>query len=438
MSVCKQRHIVWMPQPSGWRLAPMHDGGVTSGGHRMLHELALAIASTGRRTEVRGQFDLSELKSLSAAVGAAPELAAEPRRPALGDVVLMPEGFDDPLTFGHVALSGARKILVLLAPPGLFGWPFVEGWSREPPVDVAIDSVGRAEHFRAIAAMGFELWAPMPQLLDRIKAAGVQGSFIGIGRPVPYPAPLPKRYDVVTLANNRWAELARVVVSRLDPSVVHHEIPPCSNKEVLQQFGQARVLIHPLRVEGDSRIGHEARAMGAVPVVLNTNPFSVGLDDDGGAVAVPTLEEMATAVMELLGDPTRLRELRERGMRSARAQHDWQAYVDRIDAALLRQPTEDPARGARAVIGDRLMRREARIHTELAAEVSRLSRERDALSTELRSERDRILAMQSTRAWRAAGQFWRSRARLLELLGHARSLAGEVPPAEREEPGDDG
>jgi hypothetical protein len=425
----EQRYIVWMPTAPGWSLEATANGPVTSGGHRTLHELAVAMAATGRRVEVRGQFDLAELSYLSQAAGAMPELPAAPRRPGHGDVVLMPEGFEDPLTFAYVALSEARRILLLLAPPGLFGWPFVKGWSKQAAVDVAIESVALPNHFRAMAGMGFELWTNSPAMADRIEAAGLRGTFIGSGRSVPWPEPLPKRYDVVTLANNRWADLARWVVSRLEPGVVHHEIPAASNDEVLRQLGQARVLIHPSCVEGHSRIGEEARAMGAVPVVLSTNQFSLGLDEEGGAVAVPSLDDMPQAVMSLLGDAERWVALRERSMKAARAQVDWDAYLARVDAALSRPPEEGPALGGWGLIGERLMQEEARIVRDAAAkedtlkaellrvdgELARTHRENDAFADELESERAAICSMQRTRAWSVAGRYWRARARAAHI-----------------------
>jgi hypothetical protein len=424
MSVDAQCYVVWKPSTfeSGWLLPPVQDGLCTSGGHRQLHELAVAIAANGRKVEVRGEFDLAELKALADAAGAAPELPAEPRRPGIGDVILMPEGFDDPLTFGYVALSGARRILLLLAPSGLFGWSFMAGWSLEEPVDIEVAAVGRAEHFRAMDAMGFELWTNIPVLRDRIEAAGVKATFFGAGRSVPFPDPLPKRYDVATLANNRWSELARSVVAQLDPAVVHHEIPPVSNDEVLRQFGQARIFIHPLRVEGDSRLGQEARAMGAIPVVLSSSPYSVGLDDEGGAVTVSGLEDMPNAVMELLGDAKRLDELRTRGMESARAYLAWDPFVERVGAALSNPPPGDPDRDARAVIGDRLIAKEndaaareeflsaqmSSVRAELTHARAELA-ERNAALVELSSAIERI---HNTRAWRLAVMYWRARARL--------------------------
>jgi hypothetical protein len=377
----------------------------------MLHELAVGIAATGRRVEVRGEFDFAELEALSDAAGAAPERPLEPLRPGPGDVVLMPEGFDDPLTFGRVALSSARRILLLLAPTGLFGWPFVEGWSRPSPTETAIEELSRPEHFHAMAAMGFELWTNAPQLAAQIEALGLSATLIGNGRPLPFPDPLPKCYDVVTLSHNRWAELARFVVSRLDRSVIHHEIPAAPNDEVLRQFGQARVLVHPMRIEGVSRIAQEARAMGAVPVVLDSNRFAVGLNEAGGAISVATLEEMPTAITSLLSDRQRLGELSERAIRGARDFWDWDRYVAQLDQIFSSPAEADPSGEARAVIADAMIGRERRIRAELTDALARERAVADGLSRELESARDTIRVMASTRAWRLATSYWRARDR---------------------------
>lgn len=406
MSFGDVRHIVLMPNhPPSWELPPAEDGELGSGGHRYLHELAVAIAATGRRVEVRGQFDFSELRALGAAAGAMPELPAEPRRPGSGDVVLMPEGFDDPLVFAIVALSEARAILLMLGPVGLFGWGFVSGWHMEHPHEVAIDSVARAEQHRAVASMGFEIWVDSSRLAERVEATGVPCTLVGTGRPLARPKAMPKRYDVATLDHNRWAPLARSVVARLDEAVTHHEIPASSNDELLRQLGQARVLIHPLRVEGASRLGNEARAMGTVPVVLSSNPYSEGLDEAGGAVAVASLEEMPSAVMQLLRDPDRLSELQARGMRAAREESDWARFVSRVDSALTAEPADDPARGARGAIGDRLAQTDA----ALRGEINELHR---ALGL-TRSDRDllaaRLESIEATRVWRLARRYWGAR-----------------------------
>jgi hypothetical protein len=447
-----ERYVIWIPEPSDhdWQLPGVMPSGWGFGGRRTMHELAVAIAATGRRVEVRGDVDLDELHALGEAVGAMPDLPTEPRDPDRADVVVVTEGSNDPFTFARAAFSGARAIIMLLAPPGLIGWPFVEGWARPSPATVPLDAVAQPEHFRAMAGMGFELWTHMPRMVERAEAAGVRCTFIGSGRPSSYPQPLAKRYDVVTLAVNRWASWAREVVARLDNSVTHHEILGTTNAQVLGQLGQARVLIHPMRIEGNSRLGCEARAMGTVPVILDSNPFAVGLREEGGAIAVASVEDMPAAIMALLHDGARLRELAERGMRTARAQVDWDTYVARIDDALRSPARDDPTRAARAAIGENLVAREAatrarhraemrvaienvkaesdqlerkhdatveQLQTEKRAAVARVEAERDQLRRErnaaveqMQMTQATIHEMTNTRAWRLTRSFWRVRA----------------------------
>jgi glycosyltransferase involved in cell wall biosynthesis len=422
-----QRHVVWIQVAGdrGWELPPAiprNGVGWGHGGRRDLHELAVAIAASGRPTGIRGDVDVDELRVLGEAAGAVPDLPTEPRRLDRGDLVVMEEGGTaDSVPFARAGLSAARAIIMLLAPPGLFGWPFVDGWSHPSPATVPISTLAQPEHFRAMAGLGFELWTHQPQLVERAEAAGVACTYIGNGRPMPFPQPLPKRYDVVTLAVNRWAQQAREVVARLDDGVTHHEIPMSTNAEVLEALGQARVFIHPTRVEGDSTLGREARAMGTVPVVLNTSPFAVGLDDAGGAVAVAALADMPAAVMALLRDAPRLRELADRGMRTARIQADWGSYVARVDEALRRPPIDDPTRAARAAFGAEILAREttarAQHRAELLATVERLEaecgrheRERDDAREALQTAEQALRAMTATRAWRLARTFWRVRA----------------------------
>jgi hypothetical protein len=60
---------------------------------------------------------------------------------------------------------------------------------------------------------------------------------------------------------------------------------------------------------------------------------------------------------------------------------------------------------------------------EVVAHAVRRDRERDALAADLESQRRTIRAMQSTRAWRLAGRYWRGRARIesgLKRLAGAR------------------
>ena len=351
----RQRCVVWVPRepddPQG-RLPAAEPVEALGGGPRSLHEIAVALAAAGHAVELRGSVHLGELAALTAAAGVEVEVPGEPRAIEPGDVVIAPEGVTDPLSWARLILSPARVILLFLAPPGLFGWGFDDGSTLPSAHTVALDAVGRPSQLRAAAALGLELWTPMPRLAADAEAAGVPCALLGNGRPLPYPEPAPKAFDVATFGHNRWRDDARTVVERLGPGVSHREIAG-PNSAILEQLGQARILVHPMRIEGHSRIGQEARAMGAVVVTLDSNRYAVGLDDAGGAVAVASVDEMPAAVEALLADPGRLSALRERAMRSAREQVDWSTYVRRVDAALARDD-DDPARAARGQIGDRI------------------------------------------------------------------------------------
>ena len=165
--------------------------------------------------------------------------------------------------------------------------------------------------------------------------------------------------------------------------------------------------------------------MGAVPVVLNTNPFSVGLDEAGGAVAVASLAEMPEAVMELLGDHRRLEELRHRGLRSVREQFGWKPYVERVDAALRAPRPGDPGAQARAGFGGSFRSRERRLVEQVQAEMTnereqlrgRLEWDIEVLQADLEAVSDTLHTVQSTRIWRLAGHFWKLRDRVRSALG---------------------
>ncbi len=105
------------------------------GGERALHELATAIAATGRTVELRGMVHKPTLDELSATAGARPLVGLEARRPAADDLVVVPEGWTEPLSYARIAFSPARAVLVILGPPGLVGWPFVAGWSPPSPAE---------------------------------------------------------------------------------------------------------------------------------------------------------------------------------------------------------------------------------------------------------------------------------------------------------------
>jgi hypothetical protein len=65
--------VIWIPgQASGWELpaAAQVDHGWLGGGRRTMHELAVAIAASGRRAELRGEVDVAYLDELAAAADA--------------------------------------------------------------------------------------------------------------------------------------------------------------------------------------------------------------------------------------------------------------------------------------------------------------------------------------------------------------------------------
>jgi D-inositol-3-phosphate glycosyltransferase len=397
-----ERVVVWIPtRDHGWELEPAHphEPRWIGGGLRTLHELAVAIAAIGRGVEMRGVVHPPTLEELSDAAGARPDLPDHPRPLTSADTVIVPEGIDDPAIHARLALSPARVIVMLLGPPGLVGWPFTPGWAPQDPLTVEMDAVARPEHFQGAAALGHELWTHSPALQAAAERAGVGCRFIGNGRPGAFPdPPAAKDIDLVTLRDNRWAQLADPVGRQLaERGVDWLALPQSGNERVLEAFGRARILLHPCRVEGYSRIGCEARAMGAVPVVLDSNVYAVGLDAAGGAVAVGTPAEMADAVTSLLEDRARLAGLADTAMATARRQVEWEPYLRRVDTALS-APAEDAGRGARAALGVALREAEApvpRAHVEPpreqpAAERRQLERSLAVLNDALTEDRARL------------------------------------------------
>lgn len=380
------------------------------GGERSLHELATAIAATGRTVELRGMVHRPTLDELSAAAGARPLVGLDARRPAADDLVIVPEGWAEPLSYARLALSPARTVLLMLAPPGLFGWPFVSGWSPPSPLTVDFDRLARPEHFRAMAGLGFELWTSSRGIAEAARAAGVPCTWIGSGHPAPVAEPVEQTIDVVWLEDNRWAPLAREVATRVEVS--HRAIPPSNHAELLRQLGAGRVLLWPSRVEGSARIPTEARALGTVPVALTTNPYATGLDEQGGCVVVDSVEELPPAIHALLADPDRLAELSARAIRTAREQIDWPAYVGRVEAALARPAPLDPDRDGRAAIGselDALLAQRDHLLSQVAA-LRQGAEEKDELIADVSFH---LLAAQRTVGWKTLERFRRVRDRLL-------------------------
>ena len=345
---------VWLPnRDAGWAMpaAEPHDLSWVEGGRRTMHELAVAIAAGGRRVEFRGQVTVPVLEELQAAAGGVRvELPSEPRLPGPDDVVIVNEGVADPRVFGRLALSPARAVLLVLGPLGMFGWPFVgEGWVRPDYETMDVRSLARPEHFAGAAALGFELWSHTPAFAEIAAEAGLRCALVGRGLPDQLPPPAPERdIDVFMLKRSHWPDATRHVSSQLDGVVM---LPPSPRREVLDALGRARVFVHPARVEALTRIGSEARAMGAVPVVLSSNPFAHAMDEEHGVLAVTSAGEIPDAVRELLADPERLRLLAARGMETAREEVAGGPYVERVGEALSRRPPHDPGRLARAGLG---------------------------------------------------------------------------------------
>ncbi|HUK93781.1 MAG TPA: glycosyltransferase [Gaiellaceae bacterium] len=391
----QRRVIVWATgdESVGWRLPPALPitGTWVSGGVRTLHELAVAARVTGREVELRGHVFPPALAELAAEAGFAPTLPTEPRRPRTGEIVIVPEGIQDPLALARVVLSGAHVVLVILAPPGLFGWPLVDDHELVSPLEVDPATLARLEHFRALAGLGIVVWTNIHRIQELAASAGLECRFIGNGNPLPPGPPAEKTVDVAWLRSNRWAPLAEEVARRTEATV--DGIEEVEHPELLRRLGTARVLLWPSRIEGHARIALEARAAGTVPVALASNVFAAGLAEEHGAVAVETLEEMPAAIHALLADSERLAELAERGRHFAREQVDWPRFVQRVDEALdALDAAEDPSTEARGAMGARVeeLQEAASSHAELLTSQLEAARtDRDQIAGDLAALRSR-------------------------------------------------
>lgn len=372
---------------SPWQLpASVPDDRISvGGGERTMYELSFALAELGHDVELRGRVSRSVFAELAAVTRAAPSIDAAARRPEADEVVLMLEGFVDPLVFGAVAMSPARAVLLLLAPAGLMGWDFQPGWSLPEPLSVDVAAVNQPRSYQAMHELGFELWTHSHGIHAAVAAAGVPCAWVGQGSPGPPPALVAKAHDVAIVGGNRWEPLARQVLDGLP--VTPLVTPTGTNAQVLAALGSARLVVHPMRVEGTSRLGIEARAVGTVPVVLD-HAFGAGFTTEEGAVVVPTLAQLREAVTDLLGDPDRVQGLAAQGLDFARRWRDWPSYLSRLDQALRHEELR-PGRGARASVGAavedlvRGAREEQRTlrssYEEITAHARALERDREAL-----------------------------------------------------------
>jgi hypothetical protein len=203
------------------------------------------------------------------------------------------------------------------------------------------------------------VWTNLRVIADQAGADDIPHHYIGVGRPRPYPEPVAKDVDVVALADNRWTALAHEAIAGLRPGVTTSLLPSLPHEELLQGLGLGRILVHPARIEGRSRLCEEARAMGTVPVMLTSNRIAEGADAASGGVSVSDIADVVPAVHALLDDPTRLQTLAEVGSTAARGVGEWAPFVARVARALA-EPDAEVARFAdgRVAVGARLMSRE--------------------------------------------------------------------------------
>lgn len=125
--------------------------------------------------------------------------------------------------------------------------------------------------------------------------------------------------------------------------------------------------------------------MRAVPVLLASNSNGEGYGPEHGSVVVESVHDMPVAATRLLNDPERLAALAESGYHTARQDGDWEAYKQRLRAAVA-----DPDL---AVAGGTYAR--SRVGARAAEEHLRLLYERDAMAGErdaIASECDRLAA----------------------------------------------
>jgi hypothetical protein len=349
----RPRVVVWVAAgvPSSWWLpaSSFVERGWIYGGERSLYELACAATENGYDVELRGEISRHEFDEIADSAGVRPPMPSEPRFPDATDVLIIPEAAPS-WAFARAALSPARAVAMLLAPPGLFGPPLVRGFVPPDPLTVDRESLSRPEGYRGMAAVGFELWTNSPRIAEDAMDAGAPCTFLGTGQPIPFPDPGPKIHPVAFVAANRWSPLAHAVAERL--SVPALEIPEGKRPSLIGGLASARILIFPARFEGQSRLQIEARAVGTVPVVLSSNRFAAGLDKESGSVVVDSIEEMAPAIERLLARPAELEALSTRAAHSARSQVDWRRFVTKVGEALVRPGPEDADREARASIGD--------------------------------------------------------------------------------------
>jgi hypothetical protein len=396
------------------------------GGERTLYELAFAAATAGYDVELRGDISRSMFEGIRVAAGGpAPRVDLSPRRPRRDDVVIVPEAWEV-AAYAAPVLSDARVVMMMLSPAGLCGPALRAGWQPPDPVTAPIDSVARPELFQAIAAVGFELWTNSPGSAAAAQGAGVACTFLGTGTPLPFPTPGEKTHDIAIVEANRWRPFAEIVAAQVDATLLR--IGPRSGWNVIPEaLANARILVWPSRLEGDSRIQREARAVGTVPVALPTQ-FTACLNEECGAIVVDTLEDMPGAIRRLLDQPEYLEELSRRAMVSVRRQVDWPSYVARVDLAIRRRPPDPPwmFRQLAGTTLDAVWRGHHQETADLRAQAAELRAQTD----ELRS----LVAAATSRATELETQLAAVRAQADELRKLRHRVANRVNDAGRRAP----
>jgi hypothetical protein len=310
------------------------DREIISGGERSLYELAVAASVLGMEVELRGALNPDILAELCSAVGARPSTGLTPRRPSRHDLVVLPEAADVPL-IAAVQLSGARRVMHMLAPPGLWGWSFLPEWTGGADGNVVdLRSVGLPATFRAMADLGFSLWTNARGIAEAGMNAGVSVEWVGTGTPVEFPDMPEKRFDVAVVEANRWYGEAQAIVDQMPGASILRVGPLPNTYSLSAALGPARVLVWPSRIEGMSRIAREARAVGTIPVALDTNPFVTPADHGEGVVLAADTHGIAERAQLLLGDDDRLKAAAAAAVASARQQAAWQPYVRRVKHAV--------------------------------------------------------------------------------------------------------
>jgi hypothetical protein len=334
--------------PGHLPLSTFGDRAILTGGERSLYELAFALTACGHDVELRGSLGHSVFDSLRAATGVAPAADLPSRPPTARDVVIVPEGVQDLADWATVFGSDARVVVMLLAPPGLFGWPFTDSTWRPPRIaDVGADGLPTRAAIRTMHDLGATIWTNTPGLVTDAEAVGVPCTDIGVGWPAVPEVVRRKTSDVVFVEESRWAAAARRVADALPGRVV--PLPSGTPAQFLEDLGRGRVLLWPSSVEGWARITAEARALGTVPVALASNRYGAGFDEESGLIPVSRVEDLPRAIDALLADPSRLESLAARGREWVTEHVSWSRYCERVAGAVDRLPTEQA--GPRTAMG---------------------------------------------------------------------------------------